>query len=116
MREGKTNTRGKNTTNSIALEYSRRDSFGQRFLFSHGSYQVSAEEQSCLEGVYIMRSEKLARDEKELAEEVAHDHICVLLKLVLVQSSKLSVVLVSFSLWPCHSSIHEDCYIYCYSV
>ena len=56
--------------NSIALEHTMRDSVGQRFLFQHRiesrSTRVSAEERSCLEGVYTVRmSEKQAGAESE---------------------------------------------------
>ena len=55
--------------NFIALEHKMRDNVGQRMLFHHGesrSTRMSAEERSCLEGVYTVRiSEKQAGDEPE---------------------------------------------------
>ena len=66
---GKTEfNRCEKAANSIALENSRRNSTGQRFLFERGGYEisVSAEERSCLEGVYtVRRSEKETGDESE---------------------------------------------------
>ena len=52
----------------MALEQSKRKSFGQWFYFTMGDerYCMSAEESSCLESVYtVRRSEKWADDESE---------------------------------------------------
>ena len=55
--------------NSIALEHSRRNSVGRRFFvltWGIRSICVSAEERSCLDGVYtVRRSEGQAGDESE---------------------------------------------------
>ena len=51
--------------NYIALEHGRRNTLDERFLFlTWGilSIRVSAEERSCLEGVYTMR---MSRDESQ---------------------------------------------------
>ena len=52
--------------NSIALEYSKRKIVSQKFLtWEIRSIRVSAEERSCLEGVYTAKSDRWAGDESE---------------------------------------------------
>ena len=55
--------------NSIALEHSRRNSVGRRFfvlIWGIRSICVSAEERSCLDGVYTVRSQPVKSLQKRL--------------------------------------------------